>query len=256
MKKNICLFVLFFLPLFLFAEIGNYSYGEIPFGSAYDDIKEIFVKESISVEEYDRIEFQFNKEFNMGIVPELCEPYEQWGKDYKYESSQIGNFHNEYIKILRVRNEHLWNNISEVTFYFLDAENHEYKLFLYEKKLKYNDKYTNEEFIKVIENQAQKISSALNAKPVNKQNKLFRIMALGNEIGVCYTWIDGKNKIFFASHTTKNVYPASWVDSHLYYYDTSYELVAKRTKQKYIQDKEDEERRKSQEKMKKLDIDF
>lgn len=260
-KTNITLILLLLISTSAFAEIGNYSYEEIPFGTTYEEIKNLFKNEKVSIKESNRIELQFNKVFNLGILSEMCEPYQQWGtggvagKSYSYESQQIGSYKYKYVKILEVYSEKYWKNLSMVVFYFIDVGNQQYKLFLYEKSFKSDDEFTNEEFYKVIDKQSEQISSSLNIQPINKQKKYFQYNSRTDDIAYCYSWLDKQIKIYFIGSTFTSNRP-TWIFRHIYYYDSSYEEISKKQKQKYMEEAELEEKRKSQEKMNNLELDF
>ena len=243
-------------------ETGNFSYNDIPFGATYEEIKTIFSNEKVKMKESNRIEFQFNKVFNLGIMTELCEPYHQWstggvaGKPYSYESQQIGSYNYDYVKVLEVYSDNnYWRNLSGVTFYFLDTGNNVFKLFLYEKSY-YLEEFTNTEFAVVMAKQSEQISTALNSNYINKEMKQYQKYSdTINCVALCYSWKDKKNKIFLIGDTWKSDREAS-VYRTLYYYDTSFEQIGKTQKKKYVEQKETEAQKKSQEKINSSEIDF
>ena len=239
---------------------GNFSYTEIPFGATYEEIKELFKNEKVKIKESNNIEFQFNQVFNLGIMSELCEPYHQWGtggvagKPYSYESQLIGSYEYNYIKILEVYSDNYWKNLSSITFYFVDTGNNVFKLFLYEKNY-FSEELTNTEFAVVMAKQNEQISTAINSNYINKEMKQYQKYASTDRVALCYTWKDKNKKLFLIGDTWKSNKETS-VYRTMYYYDTSYEQIAKTQKKKYIEQKEKKESEKSQERINNSALDF
>lgn len=253
MKKKLFVIICLICGVSLFAETGNYSYKDIPYGALYETIKKTFANEDVKL--YEEKFETYNDMYlnNVNILPAISKIV-PWTNGDTY---MIGGSEN-LIKILHVESQSLWANLSSVTFFFLQTAENKYELFMYRKGYKANEEIPFSDFLTFSDDFAGKISNALGQNYLKR--KAGRIVAYKrNDYRSFYSWKDGKINIFlFGLMYEPSI---SWFTSgrfykEVFYYNTDYETIAVQQKNKYIEDKKKEEIEKKQKALEKNNLDF